>query len=92
MIGGYILVDCKGLDLTKGSTPQTITGIYDVAKKAMATGKPIVACNTVWGSGKSVTPISVMAIDFGSEIICTSATLQIIITPSDVITINNLVG
>lgn len=90
MIGGYILVDCTGLDLIKGSTPQTITGIHAATKTAMVTGKPIVACNANW-SGRPVTPISVMAIDFGSEIICTSATLQIVITPSDVVTIVNLV-
>ena len=92
MNGGYILVDCNNLDLTKGETPQTIAGIYDVTKKAMATGKPIVACNCIWGSGKPVTPISIMAIDFGDVIICMAATLQIIITPASVVTINNLVA
>lgn len=92
MNGGYILVDCNNLDLTKGETPQTIAGIYDATKKAMATGKPIVACNCIWGSGKLVTPISIMAIDFGDVIICTAATLQIIITPASVVTINNLVA
>lgn len=91
MIGGYILIDCTGLDLIKGETPQTISGIYASTKNAMDTGKPMVACNANW-DGKPVTPISVMVIDFGSEIICTSATLQIIITPSDVVTIVNLVA
>ena len=92
MNGGYILVDCKKLDLTKGSTPQTIDGIYEATKNAMSTGKQIRACNCIWGTGLGVTPIDVLAIDFTSEISCTASTLQIIITPSDVVTINNLVG
>ena len=90
--GGYILVDCTGLDLTKGSTPQTITGIYEKVQKAMKTGKEIRACNCIWGTGLDVTPISVMAIQIDSTtVICTASTLQIIVTTSDVITINNLV-
>ena len=32
MNGGYIMIDCTGLDLTKGSTEQTITGLYSKVK------------------------------------------------------------
>ena len=90
--GGYVMVDCKGLDLIKGSTPQTIPGIYEDVQKAMKTGKEILACNCVWDTSLDVTPISVMAIQINATtVICTAATLQVIITSSDVITINNLV-
>lgn len=90
--GGYVMVDCEGLDLIKGSTPQTITGIYEKVQKAMKTGKEILACNCVWDTNLDVTPISVMAIQINpTTVICTAATLQVIITSSDVITINNLV-
>lgn len=95
--GGYVMVDCEGLDLTKGSIPQTITGIYEKVQKAMKTGKEIRAYNCTWGSntwgnGLYVTPISVMAIQIdATTVICTAATLQVTITSSDVITINNLV-
>lgn len=90
--GGYVMVDCEGLDLIKGSTPQTINGIYEKVQKAMKTGKEIRACNCTWGTGLDVTPISVMAIQIdATTVICTAATLQVIITSSDVITINNLV-
>lgn len=90
--GGYVMVDCESLDLTKGSTPQTITGIYEKVQKAMKTGKEILACNCIWGTGLGVTPISVMAIQIdATTVICTAATLQVNITSSDVITINNLV-
>lgn len=90
--GGYIMVDCEGLDLTKGSTPQTITGIYEKFQKAKKTGKEIRACNCTWGTGIDVTPISVMATQVdATTVICTVATLQVTITSSDVVTINNLV-
>lgn len=39
--GGYILIDATGLDLLKGETPQTVSGIYNRVKSAMATNKPI---------------------------------------------------
>lgn len=90
--GGYIMVDCKGLDLIKGSTPQTIPGIYEKVQKAMKTGKEIRACNCIWDTTRDVTPISVMAIQINpTTVICTAATLQVIIASNDVITINNLV-
>ena len=89
-MNGYIGIDCTGLDLIKGSTPQTISGIYSKVKDAMDTGKAIYAYNCNW-SGAYVTPIEVFAIDFTTQIIVTSSTLQIIITPADVVTINNMV-
>lgn len=91
MNGGYILIDCKGLDLTKGSTPQTITGIYKTVQDAYGKKKPIYADNCVWGTDGYVTPINVLAIQFPDYIICTASTLQIVITSSDVVTIINLV-
>ena len=92
MNGGYIMVDCTGLDLIKGSTPQTINGIYNATKRAMPINKPIYAINCIWGDVGSVTPIQCMVIDFGDYLICTASTLQIIISPDDTVTINNLVG
>ena len=48
MNGGYVMIDAKGLDLTKGSTSQTIAGIYDEVKKSFESNKPIFAYNCVW--------------------------------------------
>lgn len=90
--GGYVGIDCKGLDLTKGSTEQTIAGIYEDVQTAMETGKPIVAYNCIWGAGKPVTPINVFAIQFDGQVIVTSSTLQVVISSNDHITINNMVG
>ena len=91
MNGGYVMIDCSGLDLTKGIIEQNIPGIYSKTRKCMDTGKPIYANNCVWGTNGIVTPIAVMAIQFPGYIIVTASTLQIVITESDVITIVNLV-
>ena len=92
MNGGYTLIDCGGLDLIKGSTPQTITGLYEKCKRAMALGKPVIADNMVWDTQGAVTPLNCMLVDFTTYIIATAATLQIVVTNEDVVTINNLVG
>ena len=91
MNGGYVMIDCTGLDLTKGSTEQSISGIYARTQNCMRTGKPIFANNCVWGSNGTVTPIGVMVVQFPDYVIVTASTLQIIITDSDTITINNLI-
>lgn len=91
MNGGYVMIDCAGLDLTKGSTEQTISGIYASTQNCMESGKPIFANNCVWGTDGIVTPIAVMAIQFPGYIIVTASTLQIVIGDNDVITIVNLV-
>ena len=91
MNGGYVMIDCTGLDLTKGSTEQIISGIYSRTQNCMKTGKPIIANNCNWGTNGIVTPISVMAIQFPDYIVVTASTLQIIISDSDTITINNLI-
>lgn len=89
---GYILVDCEGLDLTKGSTEQTISGLFKKVQDAMTTGKEIIATNCKWGE-LDITPIPVFAIQFDSTLIsATSSTLRIDITSSDVVTITNYVA
>ena len=90
--GGYAIVDCKGLDLTKGSTPQTINGLFARIKEVMPSGKPLLGYNCIWGSGVPVTPIYFFAIQYDTNtIICTASTLQIYITNEDVVTIVNMV-
>lgn len=92
MRGGYFLIDCTGLDLTKGSTDQTISGIYDKVKTAMESNKPIYAVNCNWNS-VFVSPIQIFAIVTDTnQITCTAATLQIVVKSTDVITITNMVA
>ena len=90
--GGYIMIDCKGLDLTMGTTPQTKTGLYSKVKTAMGIGKPIFAYNCVWGDDGDVSPIQVFAIDMGDYgIYITASTLQIRVSSADSIVIINMV-
>lgn len=91
MNGGYIMIDCTGLDLTLGETPQTLTGLYARVQTAMQTGKALLACNADW-DGAPVTPIPVFAIQFPDLIICTESTLQIRIASNDTVTITNMVA
>lgn len=89
---GYIMVDCTGLDLTKGSTPQTISGLYQKCINARNTGKPIYCVNSVWGDKGVITPIEVFIVQFDGYVIVTASTLQVIVTSSDVVTIENMVA
>lgn len=92
MNGGYIMIDCHQMDLTKGSTPQTVNGLYNAVKRAMVCDKPLYAYNAIWGAGRPVTPIQVFVIDWGDYLIATASTLQVVIATNDSVTINNMVG
>ena len=91
MKGGYVLVNCGGLDLLSESS-QTISGLYNRVKSALATGKMMIAENVIWGTGKPITPIPVFAIDMGSTygIYITASTLQIRVSTADAVTIVNM--
>ena len=88
MNGGYFLADCGGLDLTGGDTPQEIAGIWDKAVTALASGKPIIAHNCVYGTGVPVSPITCFGwyID-DDEIVIVGATLHIHIKDDDTLTV-----
>lgn len=92
MKGGYINIDCSGLDLTKGATEQTITGLYQTVKSAFKANKPIFAYNANWGENGIVSPIQVFIVDFGTYLVCTTSTLQINVTNQDKVTITNLIS
>lgn len=88
-IGGYVLVDCGGLNLLSESS-QTITGLYKQCQDALATKKPILAVNCNWGT-IPVSPISVIGIQLEEDTITfTSATLQIVVGDDNGVIINNL--
>ena len=79
--GGYSMVDCKGLNLLGGSTPQTITGLFDECVKALKSGKAVFAHNCIYGEGHPMTPVAVMGQrESEHEIIFTSSILQIHVT------------
>ena len=84
--GGYIMVDCKGLDLSIG-TAQEIDGIWNEADRAIKAGKPIVAGGALYGTAP-VTPVT----GFGwriaaDEIVIVGATLHVHIKNNDTATV-----
>lgn len=89
--GGYILFDCGGLELNDSSA-QSIDGIYDRAKAALALGKPVFACNCTMNDGVT-TPVSVVAWQEDEHtIIATGHVLRIVIEDDDDVTVVNLVS
>lgn len=77
MKGGYIIADCTGIDLTSVSS-QSIPGIWEKAKTAIASGKPIVAHNCVYGEGVPVSPVTCFGWYISTtEIVIVGATLHI---------------
>ena len=90
MNGGYINVDFNGLNLLAESA-QTITGLYEEVQTAMKTGKPIYACNMLWGD-VPITPVQVFAVQTAANTVtCTASTLQVVVTSADSVTIVNMV-
>lgn len=90
MSGGYFLVDCEGLDLTS-KTSVTKTGFWKKAVEALATNKPIVAYNCIYGEGKPVSPVT----SFGwylaeDSIVIVGATLHIIIGDDDSVVVQDV--
>lgn len=86
------MIDCAGLDLLLGETPQTVLGLHERIAEAMKTGKALYANNCIWGEGKPVSPIQVFAIYFADieTYIVTASTLQVIVPKNDSVTIVNM--
>lgn len=94
MNGGYYMVDLKGLDLTADST-QTISGLFADMKKGIASGKPLVGYNAVWGdnSDSPMTPICFFAQQWSENLVVgTASILNISCTNQDVVTVTSLVS
>lgn len=93
MIGGYALVDCKGLDLNT-ETKQTIAGIFQKVDTAFKSGKPIYCVNATFnieGTGNTASPVAVMVnSDENGGYIATASTLQIWVDNKDGCTIVNM--
>lgn len=78
---GYALIDCKGLDLTGGSTAQTISGLYARLTEVMKYGKPLIAENCIMGTGKPMAPLNVSAYQYDAHTIYVFfGTLEIVVT------------
>ena len=89
--GGYVLVDCGGLELNDDST-QSISGIYKRAKAALNSGKLCLACNCLMNDGPC-SPVSVAAWQEDSTtIIATGHVFRVTIESDDDVTVTNLVA
>lgn len=87
MNGGYFLLDCTGLDLTK-TTAQSISGCWQKAVDAIASNKPIIAHNCIYGSGVPVSPVTCFGWYIASdEIVIVGATLHIHVKDNDKATV-----
>lgn len=92
MNGGYYMVNIKGLDLTD-TDPQSISGIWNDAVKAIATGKPIVAHGCVYGTGVPVSPVTCFGWYISAtEIVIVGATLHIHIKSDNTATVLDVVS
>lgn len=88
---GYVMVDCTGLELNDNTT-QTVTGLYDKAKAALATGKPAYACNCTMNGGYC-SPVSVAAWQEDEHtIIATGHVFRVVIEDDGDVTVTNLVA
>lgn len=89
MNGGYIMVDCKGMNLLAESS-QTISGLYAKCEEAMESGKPILMCNCVYGTGVKLSPVSAFMIKESDTYTATVSIFQIAVSANDSVTITNL--
>ena len=90
MNGGYIIVDCTGLELTAQSK-LTISGIYKQVDAAYKTGKPVLAVNCTF-EDDIMSPVYVMVNPRSNgNYIATASTLQITIDEDDGVTIVSFV-
>lgn len=86
MKGGYINVDCTGLDLSS-SDPQTIDGIWDKAVEAMKVNKPIMAYGCDY-NGAVMSPVECFGWYIATdEIVIVGATLHVHIKDDDSCTV-----
>lgn len=84
MNGGYFQAYAE-IDLSKTSK-QTISGIYETAKKAVASGKPIILYGANY-DGKKSTPIQVFGWLDGTTYIFSSSVLQVYIANDNGVTV-----
>ena len=94
MTSGYFMIDCKGLDLTD-SNEQTINGLFAQMKKGIASGKPLIAYNCVWGdnSDAPLTPIHFFAQNWtDSLVVGTASILNITCSSADKVNVTSLVA
>lgn len=91
MNGGYIMVNCKGLELTE-TDPQSVDGIWEAAKEAIKANKPIVAYNSFYANSP-VSPVTCFGWALSAtEIVIVGATLHIHVKSDNTATVIDVAG
>lgn len=84
---GYVMLDAGGLDLSS-SASQSISGSWARVMESVASMKPIIAYNMIYGTGKELTPVPCFGWPIGSdEFVLVSATLRIHVKDDDTCTV-----
>ena len=87
-IGGYILIDGKGLNLASQSS-QTIAGIYSALQSALTAKKTVILENCVYGSGKKLSPVQLFVYQKNSTTIeAFAAALTIDVSNANAVTVS----
>lgn len=93
LFGGYQMIDLKELNLLESEKTQSRPGLYAKLQRAIQHNKPVVAYNCIYGTGKPVTPTQVYVYQIANDsVAATLGTLQIVVSNTDVVTINNLIS
>jgi len=91
MNGGYLNVDCTGIDLSK-SEKQSVSGIWDKAVDALKSEKPIHAYGCTYGAAL-VSPVPVFGWYVAAdEIVIVGAKFHVHIKNDDSATVLNVVS
>ena len=91
MKGGYILIDCTGLDLSSNAA-QEIAGSWKKAQNALDAEKPIVAVGATYGNAP-VTPVTCFAWRISeTEIVIVGATLHCHVKNDNTVTVLDVAG
>lgn len=89
MNGGYIMIDCLGLNLLAEAS-QTIAGLHARITEALKAGKVIYACNCNYGANTPLSPFAVMVSKDSTTYVCTASIYQFSVTSADAVTVTNL--
>ena len=91
MNGGYILVDCAGLELSSAEA-QSISGIWKKAVAAIKVQKPIIVENCTYGEAP-VSPVTCFGWRLADdEIVIVGATLHVHVKDDDTATVLDVAG
>ena len=81
--GGYAIIDCTGVDL---GNLGTVSGLYEKAKAAITTGKPLVLKGVVNSTQKYTDMVAYGGIESSTSVFLSFFTITLHISNLDVVT------